>query len=312
MSDAATTPTFARLADVPPREAWAHEAHVFTPWLADNLDRLAEAIGIPLELTGREVGVGRYSADILATCPQDGSIVLIENQLEWSDHTHMGQILTYLAGLEAQVVVWLAPQFREEHLSALRWLNQHTDERFSFFAVRLRVVQIADSPLAPLFDVLEKPNSWDRSLQKTARAVSAAPADPDRKAALDAFWAEFEARDPLTAQDRRIAGNTVRWRAIPNTGFVISRYRSKGHVGLFLRASRGPEGEGPLLRLEAAGSAMEQALGVPFGKADYPFSQDRLTDHADPASVSAAIDWLIAETDRYVAAATEYLQMDPA
>lgn len=307
----ATTPSFARLADVEPRAAWAHEAHAFTPWLADNLDRLAEAIGIPLELTGREVGVGRYSADILATCPQDGSIVLIENQLEWSDHTHLGQILTYLAGLEAQVVVWLAPQFREEHLSALRWLNQHTDERFSFFAVRLRVVQIADSPLAPLFDVLEKPNSWDRSLQKTARAAVAAPADPERVAELETFWSLYEARDPAVAQDRRVGG-AVRWRAVPGTGIVVSRYRSAAKVGLFLRGGRGLGGAQTLPRLQAAAPVLEPLLGAPLGKPDYPFERYRSTDFADPDDCAAAVDWLVAETERYVRAASDHLQMDPA
>lgn len=175
---------FGRLEDVEPRSAWAHEAHAFTPWLAENLDRLSEAIGIPLELTGREVGVGRYSADILASSPGDGAVVLIENQLEASDHTHLGQILTYLAGLEAQVVIWLAPQFREEHLSALRWLNQHTDDRFSFFAVRLRVVKIGNSPPAPLFDILEKPNTWDRRVQQKAREVAEPSAVTTRACAL--------------------------------------------------------------------------------------------------------------------------------
>ena len=81
------------------REAWSHEAQDFTPWLADNLDRLSAAIGIPLELEGQEVSVDSFSADILARNPQNDSRVLIENQLEQTDHTHLGQILTYLAGL---------------------------------------------------------------------------------------------------------------------------------------------------------------------------------------------------------------------
>jgi hypothetical protein len=162
------------LFDVEPRLAWIHEVRQFTPWLAGNLDRPSDAIGLTLELTGREVEVGRYSADILASSPGDGAVVLIENQPEASDHTHLGQIITYLSGLEAQVIVWLAPQFREEHLSALRWLNQHTDERFSFFAVRLRVVRIGDSPLAPLFELLEKPNAWERRVQQQTREVAGA------------------------------------------------------------------------------------------------------------------------------------------
>lgn len=108
---------FGTLADAPLREAWAHEAHAFTPWLAANLDRLSATIGIPLELTGTEMRVGTFSADILARNPMDDSVVLIENQLEGSDHTHLGQIMTYLAGLETHTMVWVAPSFREEHLS---------------------------------------------------------------------------------------------------------------------------------------------------------------------------------------------------
>ena len=111
---------FDRLVDLPLREAWKHEAHEFTPWLAQNIDHLSEAIGVPLELTGTEVAVETFSADILARNPMNDSIVLIENQLEMTDHTHLGQIITYVAGLEAQTVIWIAPSFREPHLSAIR------------------------------------------------------------------------------------------------------------------------------------------------------------------------------------------------
>ena len=158
------TAAFGRLEDLPPRDAWGHEAHAFTPWLAENIDRLGEAVGMELELTGQEVRVERFAADILARDPTDGSAVLIENQLEATDHTHLGQIMTYLAGLDARAVIWIAPEFREPHLSAVRWLNDHTAESFSFFAVRLRVVRIGDSPMAPVFEVVEKPNGWERRL----------------------------------------------------------------------------------------------------------------------------------------------------
>ncbi|TNF12951.1 MAG: hypothetical protein EP320_10210 [Rhodobacteraceae bacterium] len=155
---------FGRLVDLPLRDAWKHEAHQFTPWLAENIDHLSEAIGIPLELTGTEVAVESFSADILARNPMDDSVVLIENQLEQTDHTHLGQIMTYLAGLEAQTVVWIAPAFREPHLSAIRWLNEHTSDGFSFFAIKARVVRIGDSPYAPIFEVVEKPDLWQRKL----------------------------------------------------------------------------------------------------------------------------------------------------
>ncbi len=106
-----TNPELGVLTDVDVRLAWAHEAHSFTPWLAQHLDALAVVIGIPLELEGREVSVETFYADILARNPQDGSLVLIENQLEATDHGHLGQIMTYLAGLEAETVVWVATSF---------------------------------------------------------------------------------------------------------------------------------------------------------------------------------------------------------
>jgi hypothetical protein len=304
------SPAFARLVDIAPRAAWSHEAYAFTPWLADNLERLSEAIGIPLELTGREVGVGRYSADILASNPSDGAVVLIENQLEPSDHTHLGQIMTYLAGLEAQVMIWLAPDFREEHLSALRWLNQHTDERFSFFAVRLRVVQIADSPLAPLFEVLEKPNAWDKSLQKTARAA-ANPANSEVGERRRAFWQRYVELDPAAASDRA-AGSSGRWRAVPGTGVVVSRWVGSETVGLFLRGDRGRGGEVTLPRFEAVSSELETALAAPLENASYPFNKAHPLAGDDPASVDEAIRWLIAETDRYAAAAARLLRLEDA
>lgn len=114
----------AELKDVAPREVWEHEARDFTPWLAENLERLSQAIGIPdLELEGTEVQVEQFAADIVAVDPTDGSRVLIENQLAASDHDHLGKILTYLAGVQAHTVVWVAPHFEEAHRSAVRWLS---------------------------------------------------------------------------------------------------------------------------------------------------------------------------------------------
>lgn len=300
--------TFGTLEDIEARLAWSHEAHAFTPWLADNLERLSQAIGIPLELTGREVSVGRYSADILATNPVDGSVVLIENQLEPSDHTHMGQIMTYLAGLEAQVIIWVAPNFREEHLSALRWLNQHTAENFAFFAVRLRVVRIGDSALAPLFDVLEKPNAWDKSLQRTARAATAATTSPEVAARRDSLRARYAQRDPQVEHDLRVGpGGSVRWRVVPDTGVVVSRYVSKSGVGLFLRGGKGRGGQVTLPRFEASAEALEKELGAPLANPNFPFAAHRDVNWGDADSIEAATDWLVLQTERYTNAAATLL-----
>ena len=118
----------AKLETVDTRLAWAHEANDFTPWLAENLEHLSEAVGLRLELEGTEVSIETFSADILARNLYDDSRVLIENQLAPSDHSHLGQILTYLAGLEAKTVIWIASDFKEPHLSAMKWLNSNSDE----------------------------------------------------------------------------------------------------------------------------------------------------------------------------------------
>ena len=140
------TNSFAQLIDSPLRDACPDEARDFTPWLVANMDRLSNALGIDLEATGMEVAVEQFSADIVGTDNGTGDRVLIENQLEGSDHRHLGQILTYLAGLEAKVVIWIAQSFEEAHLSAVRWLNENTSHDFAFFAVRLRVVPSVIAP----------------------------------------------------------------------------------------------------------------------------------------------------------------------
>ena len=150
-------PKLGTLERVDVRQAWSHEAHNFTPWLADNLDRLSNQLGIELELEGTEVYVGPYRADIVARVPQSDDLVLIENQLEDANLQHLGQVLAYLAGLEAKIVVWIAKGFRDEHLSAIRWLNEYTASPFAFFAVKVGVVQIGDSPFAPVFRCTRTP-----------------------------------------------------------------------------------------------------------------------------------------------------------
>ena len=188
------TPEFGNLEIIDLREAWPHEAHNFTPWLADNLDRLSEAIGIPLEPEGTEVQVEQFSADIFARNPQDDSFVLIENQLEDSDHTHLGQILTYLAGLEAHTVIWVARDFREAHLSAIRWLNENTMDQFAFFAIQVRVMRIGDSALAPIFDVRERPIEWDRQIRAASQEKRGGLSE--RGQFLSEFWRYYSERYP--------------------------------------------------------------------------------------------------------------------
>ncbi len=137
------------LARVGLRQVWGVEHRSFTPWLAAHLDLLGEAIDIPLSLKGQETDIGTFRADILAKDTATGQAVLIENQLERTDHTHLGQLITYAAGVRAGVVVWIADTFTDEHRAALDWLNESTPDSIKFFGVEIELWRIGESQIAP-------------------------------------------------------------------------------------------------------------------------------------------------------------------
>lgn len=173
-----------RLEPVAAREVWVHEARDFTPWLLANADRLADALGIELELRAAEHPVGGYSLDLIGHDITNDAVLMVENQLEQTDHTHLGQVLTYAAGTGAATIVWIATSFRDEHRQALDWLNEQTTEDTHFFGVQVSVVRIGASAPAPLFDVVAKPNDW----QKRVRAVSRSGAVSERSERYRTFW----------------------------------------------------------------------------------------------------------------------------
>lgn len=154
--------TLGRLEQVDLRKVWGSESGDFTPWLAqeENIALLADTLGMDLELEAQEKGVGPYRADIVCKQRPEGSLVLIENQLEKTDHTHLGQLMTYAAGLDAVTIVWIAERFTDEHRAALDWLNEITGERVSFFGLEIELWRIGTSPIAPKFNVVSKPNDW--------------------------------------------------------------------------------------------------------------------------------------------------------
>lgn len=158
-----------RLEKLDLRTYWRRESTDFTPWLAqeENIQLLSETIGIELEVQSQEESVGPFSADILCKDTINDHYVLIENQLERTDHTHLGQLMTYAAGLDAVTIIWIAQKFTEEHRAALDWLNRITDDTFTFFGIEIELYKIGESNPAPMFNIVSKPNDWTKQVKKS-------------------------------------------------------------------------------------------------------------------------------------------------
>jgi hypothetical protein len=162
-----------RLARIDLRSVWLSEAGEFTPWLAqeENLALLGDTIGLELELEAREKSVGLFRADIVCKETVTENWVLIENQLDRTDHNHLGQLLTYAAGLNAVTIVWVAERFTEEHRATLDWLNEVTDNSVNFFGLEIELWRIGDSPIAPKFNMVSKPNDWTKIVSASRRGL---------------------------------------------------------------------------------------------------------------------------------------------
>lgn len=150
------------------RNIWKNEAHDFTNWLAEeeNLNLLGEELGIEINLLQKEANVGSFHVDILAEDTSTGKKIVIENQLEYTNHDHLGKIITYASGYDAEVIIWIVKEVRSEHKRAIDWLNEHTDENINFFAIKMEVWQIGDSSYAPKFYIVSKPNEWAKIIKK--------------------------------------------------------------------------------------------------------------------------------------------------
>lgn len=158
-------PEFGKIKKLNIRDIWQHEAHNFTPWLAENLEKLGESVGMDLELVEQEASVGNFSLDILAKDLSTGHNVIIENQFGDTDHDHLGKMLTYAAGFDASKVIWISENVRDEHRQTIEWLNQRTDTDTQFFAIEIEVFKIDESKPAYNFKPIVFPNEW-RKLKK--------------------------------------------------------------------------------------------------------------------------------------------------
>jgi len=267
---------FGRLHQIDPRTGWPHEARDFTPWLAQpqNLALLADTLGMEIELCQIEAPVGKYSADLVCRDLATNTLVVVENQLARTDHSHLGQILTYAAGVQAVTVVWIALGFNEEHQAALAWLNEHSDESIRFFGLEIELWRIGDSPMAPKFNVVARPNDWVKSGTATRTAATTGV-----RRAQQAYWAGFGEWLRIHRHDPGTMGPPppLHWLYLKSYGLadvrnaatVNSRTREVG-VEIYLAGERAKERYAILERNRAA---IEQAFG---GELDWQPLPDRI------------------------------------
>jgi len=204
------------------RSIWPDEARDFTPWLAreENLRRLSDALNLELELDRIEVAVGPYSADVVATDAFSNSKVVIENQLEKTNHDHLGKVLTYASGLEARILIWIAKKFTEEHRQTFDYLNECTSGRLRLYGVEIEVVRIGNSVPAPLFKLVSSPNDYVAATHNASAGIS------DTKSLYLEFWTAF--RDYCRANGETLRLRTPR----PQHWYSVSIGRSRFSVAL--------------------------------------------------------------------------------
>ncbi|SFC07482.1 DUF4268 domain-containing protein [Micromonospora sediminimaris] len=213
------------------RTVWKHEAHTFPPWLLANADVLGGVLGMQLSLSAAEHPVGGFSLDLMGVDEATNETVIIENQLERTDHSHLGQLLTYAGGTDPVNVVWIATNFREEHRAALDWLNNRTDENTRFFGIEISAVRIGDSPPAPLMRLVVQPNDWGKRVKSLAQADATMSS---RSLAYREFWSRF-----LNAVHGRglqwttsLKGLPQNWQSLPSGTSGLSFACTFGRSGL--------------------------------------------------------------------------------
>ena len=178
-----------KIKEVDIRSVWAHEQYDFSKWLAEeeNIQTLGDTLNLSLTDVNTEQFVGSYRCDIICKDELTGKSVLIENQLEQTNHDHLGKIITYASGLDASVVVWIVANAREEHASAIEWLNKHTDDDVSFFLLEVHAYTISDSDPAPMFKIIEQPNDFVKMVKTVAQKGELNETQNKRLQ----FWTEF-------------------------------------------------------------------------------------------------------------------------
>lgn len=288
-----------KLETISPRKIWDNEAYDFTPWLANNLQELYQVTGLDLQFEGKEVPVGPFSADILAKDNETNDFVVIENQLEKTNHDHLGKCITYASVLGAKTIIWIATEFTEEHKKAMDWLNDNTSNDLAFFGIEIEVLKVSDDKASLQLNVISKPNTVVKAANEQKQTLTET-AQKQLK-----FWTDFKKR---MADAGSMATQTPRpqfWYDIRlgKSGILISNtYNTeKSQLGLriYIRGSIANE---MLPYLESKKEEIEKELG--FGmtwnptpeKKDKVITLNKYFDMSDAEEYEKGLRWLVEKT----------------
>lgn len=288
---------------ISPRKMWHNEAKDFTPWLAENIEELAEIIGMELEVIGQEVAVGPYSADILAKDMNTGEYVVIENQLEKTNHDHLGKSITYASVLNAKTIIWVASTFTEEHKKALDWLNDNTNEDLAFYGIQLELWQVGEDTASVRFNIVSQ-QSYD---VKTIKKKTEAETESSRTQLL--FWTRFKEKLQETKHISKLQTPKGRY------WYDVSIGKSYIHISNFCNTWNNIVGVRLYIEnkmadvyfpaLLARKTEINKALGFePVWDAN-PTAKDKTIavqasiDYEDTQKYGQALDWMVQTTLRF-------------
>jgi hypothetical protein len=305
------------LRTVAARQKWINEARDFTPWLAQNIASLNSAVGIELEVENIEVQCGPYSADILAKDVGTNKYVIIENQLEKTNHDHLGKAITYASVLDASTIIWIATNFTEEHKKALDWLNDHTVSEISFYGVQIELWQIDDSNPALKFNVISRPNA---AVRQAAKLIASDELSDKRRFQLE-FWNRF--KDKLAATRRISSLQTPRGQywydiSLGKSYINLSNICNTEQNTVGIRVYIGNKiAEDMLPYLESRKAEIELSIGTSLQWNPNSENRDKIillvhaTDFNNDDKVNEAIEWLVVYTIKFKEVFSRIVQQKP-
>jgi hypothetical protein len=303
-----TTQTLGRIETVNPRDVWPDEARNFTPWMLDNAQYLGEILGLEIELEAREHPIGPYYLDLFGRDITNQCVLIVENQLTATDHRHLGQLLTYAAGTQPQAgtIVWIAPEFRDEHREALDFLNSRVSGESTnpirFFGVELSVVKIGNSIPAPQFQIVSSPSGWNEQMAEVRTATSGS----SKAQAYKAFWAHYLSRL------NQVEPNMTKVRTAPAANWLTVNYLRKGvqislsfisggliSTEIYIDLGNRQRNLNVFFELKESQEQIEKEIGFPLDWQELPGKKACRIRLTTPGVVTAnethqdLIDWLI-------------------